>query len=160
MSERLDIEKGTAMARLEDLSDEELLTACIWAEARGEPPEGQKAVCNVILNRVKKRMCPSIRRVILQPKQFSWTDAEDPNFTKVFTAVRDDAVDWQRANDIAKAALAGTLDDNSKNADHYLNIEATRHTRGGTLPKWAEYGINNNKVTVTIGHHTFLKLHA
>lgn len=61
------------MGNLKDLSDEELLTACLWAEARCEPENGQQAVCNVILNRVKKRMAPSIRDVILKPDQFSWT---------------------------------------------------------------------------------------
>jgi spore germination cell wall hydrolase CwlJ-like protein len=146
------------MPELEDFSDEELLTACIWAESRSEPEDGQKAVCNVIANRVKKRMRPTIRDIILQPKQFSWTDPEDPNFKKVFTAKADDPAHWQRANDVSKTALAGTLGDNTKNADHYLNVEATRRARGGTLPKWAEDGINTRKMTVTIGHHTFFNL--
>jgi spore germination cell wall hydrolase CwlJ-like protein len=42
------------MSELKNLSDEDLLTACLWAEARGEPENGQQAVCNVVFNRVKK----------------------------------------------------------------------------------------------------------
>jgi spore germination cell wall hydrolase CwlJ-like protein len=146
------------MEDLHQLSEEELLTACLWAEARGEPEQGQQAVCNVILNRVKKRMAGSISAVILQPNQFSWTNSQDANFLKVFTAKTKDPAGWNRANAIALTALGGTLADNTKNADHYLNVEVTRKLRGGTLPKWAEEGIRDGKVTVKIGNHTFLNL--
>lgn len=146
------------MADLDEWLDEDLLTACLWAEARGEPEEGQRAVCNVIVNRVKKRMAPSIRDVILRPKQFSWTDPNDVNYKKVFTAKTDSPQGWERAQKIAKSALDGLLEDLTKNADHYLNVEVTRRLRGGTLPKWAEEGIREGKVTVVIGNHTFLNL--
>jgi spore germination cell wall hydrolase CwlJ-like protein len=154
----MSLEFGIPNSDLQKFSDEDLLTACIWAESRSQPEDGQEAVCNVILNRVRKKMRPTIRDVILQPKQFSWTDPEDPNFKKAFTAKIDDPTHWQRANAISKTALIGTLKDNTRNADHYLNVEATRKDRGGTLPKWAEDGINNHKITVTIGDHTFLNL--
>ena len=146
------------MEDLRQLSEEELLTACLWAEARGEPEQGQQAVCNVILNRVKKRMAGSISAVILQPNQFSWTNAKDVNFSKVFSAKTKDPAGWNRANTIALTALGGTLADNTKNADHYLNVEVTRKLRGGALPKWADEGMREGKVTVTIGNHTFLNL--
>jgi len=146
------------MEDLHQLSEEELLTACLWAEARGEPEQGQQAVCNVILNRVKKRMARSISAVILQPNQFSWTNPGDVNFSKVFTAKTATPKEWQRAQHIAQVALAGTLADNTLNADHYLNVEVTRKQRGGTLPKWAEEGIRDGKVTVKLGNHTFLNL--
>jgi len=35
------------MEDLQQLSEEDLLTACLWAEARGEAEEGQRGVCNV-----------------------------------------------------------------------------------------------------------------
>lgn len=146
------------MEDLRQLSEEELLTACLWAEARGEPEEGQQAVCNVILNRVKKKMGPTISAVILQPSQFSWTNPQDVNFSKVFTAKTKDPAGWNRAHTITLMALRRTLADNTQNADHYLNVEATRKQRGGSLPKWAEEGIRDGKVTVRIGNHTFLNL--
>jgi spore germination cell wall hydrolase CwlJ-like protein len=143
---------------LDDFSDEDLLAACLWAEARGEPEEGQKVVCNVILNRVKKRMRDTIREVILRRAQFSWTNPADRNFSKVFTAQDDDPAGWSRAKTIAQAGIAVTLPDNTRNADHYLNVEATRAARKGTLPKWAQDGIDQDKVTVGIGDHTFSNL--
>lgn len=131
------------------------MTACLWAEARGETVEGQKAVCNVILNRVAKRVRPTLRAVIMQPNQFSWTNPTDVNFAKVLSAEVDEPSSWERANTIAKAGLNGTLIDITKNADHYLNVEATAAARGdGTLPAWFDPA----KVTVVIGHHTFLNL--
>jgi len=142
------------MADLHEMSDEVLLTACLWAEARGEPEDGQQAVCNVIFNRVKKRMAPSVRDVILKPKQFSWTDPADVNFKKVFTAKTANPESWARATKIAQMALANTLDDLSNNADHYLNVELTKRIRGGTLPSWVDL----SKMTVVIGNHTFLNL--
>jgi spore germination cell wall hydrolase CwlJ-like protein len=147
------------MPDLNDLSDADLLTACLWAEARGEPEDGQQGVCNVILNRVKKGMASDLRKVILQPRQFSWTNPDDPNYPKVFQAIDvAEPVGWDRAKRIAQTALNGTLPDNTMNADHYLNVEVTRRARGGTLPRWADYGIAQGKVTVVIGQHTFLNL--
>lgn len=143
---------------LKDFSQEDLLAACLWAEARGEPEEGQQGVCNVILNRVKKGMAVGISAVILKPKQFSWTSPSDPNYAKVFTAKEDEPDGWKRAMSIAQRALAGELGDMTQNADHYLNVEATRKARGGALPKWAEEGIQAGKITVVIGRHTFLNL--
>jgi spore germination cell wall hydrolase CwlJ-like protein len=61
------------MADLHEMPDDQLLTACLWAEARGEPEDGQQAVCNVIFNRVKKRMAPNI--VIGQPSLPTKSDA-------------------------------------------------------------------------------------
>ena len=143
---------------LKKFPDEKLLTACLWAEARGEPANGQQAVCYVICNRVRKRMAHDIRAVILAKAQFSWTNPADPNFQKVFTADHDFQHDWARAARIAKSALALTLADLTKDADHYLNVELTRKFRGGTLPKWAQDAIDQGRTTVVIGNHTFLKL--
>ena len=47
------------------------LAACVYFEARGEPPEGKQAVVHVILNRVIKRK-QSVIDVIQADKQFSW----------------------------------------------------------------------------------------
>ena len=91
----------------------------------------------------------------MQPRQFSWTDPGDPNFSKVFAASQSAPDAWNRALGIAQRGLAGTLEDLSKDADHYLNVELTRKLRGGTLPT----RVDLSKVTVVIGHHTFLRLH-
>jgi len=62
---------------------------------------------------------------------------------------------WLDADQIAKVALSQGLPDLTCNADHYLNVAETLAARGdGTLPDWYQVA----KVTVTIGHHTFLNL--
>ena len=137
------------MSELKNLSDEDLLTACLWAEARGEPENGQQAVCNV-----KKRLAPRIADVILKPNQFSWTNPQDVNYKKVFTAKMDNPTSWERPSKIPRLALADTSADLTKNADHYLNVELTKRLRGGTLPTWVDL----SKVTAVIGNHTFLSL--
>lgn len=59
-------------------SDLYLLAKCVYAEARGEPYEGQVAVAAVILNRVKSASFPNtISGVIYQPYAFtSVTDGQ------------------------------------------------------------------------------------
>lgn len=143
---------------LHTLSERDLLTACLWAEARGEPRVGQQAVCNVITNRVHKHMGPTLHAVILKPAQFSWTNPTDPNYAQVLRAATTDPAGWRRAQELADAALDQTLPDLTLSADHYLNVELTRKLRGGTLPGWVEQGIRDKKVTVKIGRHTFFNL--
>lgn len=140
------------------LSDEDLLTACLWAEARGEPERGQIAVAGVILNRVSRHMAKSTRGAILAPRQFSWTNPKDVNFSKVLEAPHADPGGWKRARRVARAAMGESFEDTSLGADHYLNVELTRKFRGGALPRWAEEGIRLGKVTAVIGNHTFLNL--
>lgn len=144
--------------RLHALSDEDLFAACLWAEARGEPEDGQKAVAGVILNRVSRGMGKNIRAVILKPRQFSWTDPGDTNYGKALQAPIADPGGWKRARRIAGAAMTPGFEDLSRGADHYLNVALTRRLGHGQLPRWAEAGIRDGKVTAEIGHHTFLRL--
>lgn len=147
-----------SLEQLESLGTRDLIATCLWAEARGEPKEGQQAVCNVILNRVRRGMAPNIRRAILAPRQFSWTSPRDVNHAKALQAKEQDPQGWERAEKIASLAMTGVIEDLSKGADHYLNIEITRKLRGGTLPRWAQKGIDDGRITVVIGSHTFLDL--
>jgi len=55
----------------QDLEDIALLARLVFAEARGEPFEGQIAVAAVVLNRVQHPSFPNtVREVIYQPRQF------------------------------------------------------------------------------------------
>jgi len=50
------------------------LTINCYHEARGEPEQGQIRVCKVVLNRVADKRWPdTVKGVIYQPYQFSWT---------------------------------------------------------------------------------------
>jgi len=55
----------------QDLADLELLARLVYAEARGEPYQGQVAVAAVVLNRVGHPQFPdTVAGVVYQPRQF------------------------------------------------------------------------------------------
>lgn len=142
---------------LQDFSTIDLLTACIWAEARGEPIIGKVGVCNVVWNR-KIAGGKTIQEIILAPKQFSWTNTSDPNYQSVLdriSGVVPFGLQWRSSATIAQLSFEGCLKDVTGGANHYLNIELTRELRkDGSLPAW----VDETKITVKLGNHTFLRL--
>jgi spore germination cell wall hydrolase CwlJ-like protein len=73
----------------------------IFAEARGEPFEGQVAVGNVVRERMRLKYASdgTVVGTIWKPKQFSWTLGSDPQRVRVLSA-DDDEAGWV---DAAKA---------------------------------------------------------
>lgn len=133
-----------------------LLAATVFLEAEGEPVPGPLAVAWVVRNR------GDIHHAILGPEgrafgddrpweAFScWNDDYKPIATVRLSRALTPAWAWEAA----AAALWRLLPDPTGGANHYLNVELTKKIRGGSLPKW----FNPAKITVVIGHHTFLKL--
>lgn len=109
-----------------------LLAKCVYAEARGEPYQGQVAVAAVILNRVKSSSFPNtVSGVIYQP----WA----------FTAVSDGQINLepnQTAYNAAKDAMNGW--DPTYGCLFYYNPATA-------TSKW----IYSRQVVVTIGKHVF-----
>ena len=107
----------------------ECLTAAVYYEARSEAVDGQRAVAQVVLNRVRDRAFPhSICGVVYQGSnrrtgcQFSF--ACDGSM-----AYRRDPSAWERARMVAEAALAGSV---------YAPVgAATFYHTGAVLPWWA-----------------------
>jgi spore germination cell wall hydrolase CwlJ-like protein len=135
----------TSMAELETM------TRTIWAEARGEPSAGQLAVGWVIQNRVKDNRFPDgYAEVCLQPMQFSCWNTGTPSIPEV--RLYEPA--WVLALETALAVMTRKVDDPTKGATHYLNIDETRKLRRNhDLPDW----VSSLKVTAMIGRHTFLR---
>lgn len=100
----------------------------IYYEARGESLEGQIAVGQVTLNRLKTH-APTICRVVYQPHQFSWTMKP---ITKGI-----DKIAWETAERAAILAY------NTK------GFEATHYHNFSVSPKWGY-----EKIAV-IGNHQF-----
>lgn len=70
-------------------SDLYLLARCVYAEARGEPYEGQVAIAAVVLNRVKSSQFPNtISGVIYQPWAFTAVNDGQINLTPNETAMK------------------------------------------------------------------------
>jgi hypothetical protein len=86
---------------------------CLWREARGEPLDAKRAVWHVILNRLADKRWPDdIPGVILQRKQFSSFNANDPNVSK-FPAIGDTS--FQECIDV----VTNPLTDPTEGANHY-----------------------------------------
>ena len=133
------------------VSDIEWMAMTIKMEAGGECYPGKVAVAYVIRNRSSKTG-KSISDVVLDPWDFSaWnTDSrgrlnlDDPDHAPV----------WWDCYKAACSAYFQLEEDPTNGATHYLNVELTKKLRGGSLPNW----YSEEKVTVVIGLHTFLKL--
>ncbi|PKM45009.1 MAG: peptidoglycan-binding protein [Firmicutes bacterium HGW-Firmicutes-8] len=95
-------DKAKIVSRGASRSDLNLLTRVVFAEARGEPYEGQVAVAAVVLNRVKNPDFPnSISGVIYEPGAFTCVDDGQINLTPDETASKaaQDAVNgWDPTN--------------------------------------------------------------
>ncbi|MBQ8671609.1 MAG: cell wall hydrolase [Alphaproteobacteria bacterium] len=124
----------------EDQAD--YLARTIYGEARGEGIKGMQAVANVIMNRVKAGgwYGASVKDVVLKPYQFSCWNTDDPNRAKIIAAT---PAQLATELNIAKQAIAGTLQDITGGATHY-------HAKS-VMPYWAA----SMTKTVTIGNHVF-----
>ncbi len=121
------------------------LAQAIYYEARGESEEGQRAVGNVVLNRVADPRYPhTVCGVVFQNEhslhrcQFSFACdglADDPPDTRA----------WHRARRLAEKLLTGKRNDDTGHATHYHAIYVQ--------PNWA----STLEPTVDIGHHLFYR---
>jgi spore germination cell wall hydrolase CwlJ-like protein len=116
----------------------------IWAEARGEPLEGQIAVANVILNRARQGgwWGDDVVKVCRKPKQFSCWNKGDPNRAKMNNLELQDRA-FARAVSVAAGACAGDMADTTGGATHY-------HT-AAIEPSWAA----GHEPSARIGNHVF-----
>lgn len=130
----------------------DILARTIWGEARGQSLAGMEAVANVVLNRVKIAKARgkfwwgnTIIEVCRKPYQFSCWNANDPNLPKLL-AVDLRNIHFATALRIARRAVAGVLDDNTKGATHYHAHYVS--------PRWAV----GQKPSVVIGDHIFYSM--
>jgi N-acetylmuramoyl-L-alanine amidase len=132
--------------------DKEVLARTVFGEARGEAPEGQRAVAWVWLNRRDDpmgRWQPTVASCCLQPRQASCWDESDPNralLTRATTAFGP----LKPCADVAFGVLLGELPDNTGGANHYLRADLAERAP----PYWYDPA----KVTARVGRHLFLKL--
>ena len=121
------------------------LTAAVYYEARSQSVEGQRAVAQVVLNRVRDRAFPnSVCGVVYQGAerrtgcQFSFTCNGSMNRPRELGA-------WDRARTVAAAALGGSV---------YAPVgAATSFHTTSILPWWAS---SLARIT-TVGAHVFYR---
>lgn len=70
------------------IPDDHFAILCIFAEARGEPFEGQVAVGNVIRNRTREKYFSdgTVASTVTKPWQFSWMNTVDEQRCRVLSA--------------------------------------------------------------------------
>jgi spore germination cell wall hydrolase CwlJ-like protein len=120
-----------------------VLALCVWREARGESFDVMRGVVWTILNRLKDPRWPkTLVGVVVQPKQFSSFNADDPNALKF--AKDDDAAIIKCCD-----AVDNPGNDLTNGANHYHSIP-----EGRPWPSWARA----DKLTVVIGPMKFYKL--
>lgn len=112
--------------------DEKLLAAVVYCEAGNQSYEGQLAVANVVVNRVKSSLFPNtIKEVIFAPGQFM-----PANNGRLNAALQNGVPD--SCTQAAKDALAGNN-----------NVEGYYFFMSGT------FNVPNVAATLVIGDHTF-----
>lgn len=123
----------------------ECMTAAVYYEARSQSDDGQRAVAQVVLNRVRDRAFPdSVCGVVYQGStrrtgcQFSFTCDGSMAF-------RRDPASWAHARDIAVSALSGQV---------YAPIgSATFYHANYVLPWWA----SSMDRVAAVGAHIFYR---
>jgi len=123
----------------------ECLTAAVYYEARSQNDDGQRAVAQVVLNRVRDRAFPdSVCGVVYQGStrrtgcQFSFTCDGSMAF-------RRDPASWAHARDIAVSALSGQV---------YAPVgSATFYHANYVLPWWA----SSMDRVAAVGAHIFYR---
>lgn len=117
------------------------LAQAVYFEARGEVKAGQVAVAQVIMNRVHSPKYPnSIKEVVWQPKQFSYT--HDGKHERML-----DQVAKAKAYDVAHFVLNyGQFFDSMEGSDHYYAHKLAN-------PVWKDKMV----FVAQIGNHSFYR---
>jgi len=140
--------------------DLETMALTVWAEARGEGPDGIAAVAWVIRNRWENPGWWSRQRgdgiaddtiaaVCREPYQFSCWNPSDPQRVRLLNPATKERIDYQFCRKICEQVLNAPIEDDLvKGADHYCTKAVVRYTR------WAR-GRTPVKV---IGNHQFYRI--
>ena len=135
-----------------DQADLDLMARTIWGEARNEPKEGLDAVAHVILNRVHSARYPStIRKVILQPWQFSMWNPGDVNGQRALAVHRTESR-FRKCQAAAGRAMGGLSTDPTGGALHYATTN-----RPPNVSTWPPRWAGSSTGSVVIGAHTFYR---
>lgn len=139
--------RGTKKVTTNENEQVDTLARTAWGEARGEGREGMQAVCNVVMNRVKKGgwYGATPKEVCLKKSQFSCWNTNDPNYPKLKAVTEADA-NFALAKQLAQAAVNGYLPDITNGATNYLALASLKQT-----PSWA----GKMRQVAMIGNHTF-----
>lgn len=125
-----------------DPAELDCLTAAVYYEARGEAPEGQAAVAQVVLNRVgQARFAKTVCGVVYQGAQAHACQFSFACHTRV-RRVRE-ALAWTRSRAIAQRALSGYV------------MRTVGHATYFHLASLGQVEAPHEASVVRLGHHVF-----
>lgn len=123
--------------------DDQIAARTIWAEARGEPEDGQSAVAHVLWNRLRDgRWGKSLATVCLSPMQFSCWNASDGQRVRM-AALPEDDVTLRKMLTVLFVAERWSPDPSGGALYYFADTIQP--------PSWAA----KMKFLVKIGHHSF-----
>ena len=124
------------------------LVNTLYAEARGEPEEGIRAVMSVIYNRKKAKGYPStFCGVILQDKQFSAFNSDKSLATKPLKPIRElDKEAYRKVSSVAQEAVQGAF-------KPVLDEDVLHYAKTSVRNHWTK----RMKVVKIVSSHKFLK---
>ena len=113
-------------------TNKDVLARMLIGEAEGYSEEVKIAIAYTALNRVKdKRWSEDLTKVILQPKQYSCFNKNDPNYDKVLNPEKYNLTEWNECNRTAKRVLE--REDPTNGANHYhMSYVKPNWSRGKT----------------------------
>ncbi len=117
----------------------ECLTAAVYYEARSEPLDGQRAVAQVVLNRVRNPAYPSSVCGVVYQGSERRTGCQFTFTCDGSMAYRREPAAWETAQQVAQAALAGYVYDPVGSATNY-HAEAIQPWWASSLTKVAAIG--------------------
>ena len=117
---------------------------CAWREARGEGPEGMRAVLHAMRNRVLSQKFGDWADVVCKKWQFSSMTA--PGDPELILWPRTGDKQFEDAYALALTVFCGTDPDNTHAATHYF-------APASVLPDWAAKMVK----VASIGHHDFYR---
>ncbi len=143
----------------EGVDPRDLAIRTILGEAANQGDVGQAAVAHVLKNRLNSGAYgEKLEDVILAPKQFSvWNNGDRAG--DYARSIDPSSEQYQKAGSIFDAVQRGEMEDPTKGATHYANVNTVSQQRGGNLQPWLANMLNQPD-TIQIGAHTFGKADA
>ena len=121
------------------------LAEALYFEARGEPIQGQRAVAEVIINRVKSNNYPDTICGVTRQGGYSSNWCQFSYYCDGLTEQIHEHHVYDRILKLSQTVMHGMLDNSTSGATHYHNLNVN--------PKWA----SNLTVTARIGRHIFYR---
>ena len=117
-----------------------LLAMLLFSETKDI--EDAKGIANVVINRMKrpKRFGSTLEEVIYKPSQFSGVNSTEWKKTETGEMTDKEKDIFKQFIAISSAANKGTLEDNTKGADHYVNLKIAKPKFSKVYPKTAQLG--------------------